>query len=157
MSAEVSSPRAVIEEFLQRLGALDFAAAAELLSVDCVHHTQGLGNGDRRGREAWLDLVRSLWTSFPDRRLWIHQIVSEGERVAVRLTWTGTHLGVFAGIAPTRREVEVNGMIVFALREGKIVEQWMEQDILALHQQLGAAPGHSGNWPRDRQTRAERV
>jgi steroid delta-isomerase-like uncharacterized protein len=147
----------MIEAFLERLSALDFAAAAELLSVDFVHHTQGLGNGDRVGREAWLDLMRSLWTSFPDRRLWIHQIVGEGERVAVRLTWTGTHMGVFAGIAPTRREVEVNGMSVFALREGKIVEQWTEQDILALHQQLGAAPGHSDNWPRDRQPRATSV
>jgi hypothetical protein len=48
-------------------------------------------------------------------------------------------------------------MSVFALREGKIVEQWTEQDILALHQQLGAAPGHSDNWPRDRQPRATSV
>jgi predicted ester cyclase len=66
----------------------------------------------------------------------------------VRLTWTGTQSGAFAGIAPTHREVEVNGMSVFALREGKIAEHWIEQDILALHQQLGAAPGHTDNWPR---------
>ena len=140
--------KAVVQSFIDKLNARDFPGAAELITLDCVHHTQGLGGGDLVGRDAWLNLVRGLWVAFPDRSIEVHQIIGEGERVAARLTWTGIHKGEFAGIAPTGRAVEVNGISVFAIREGKIAEQWIEQDILALQQQLGAAPGQTHNWPQ---------
>jgi steroid delta-isomerase-like uncharacterized protein len=138
----------VIRSFFDRLNARDFDGAAGLMTPDCVHHTMGLGGGDKFGRDEWRGLVTSLWASFPDRAIEIHHIIGEGDRVAARLTWTGTQTGEFAGIAPTGRRVEVNGVSVFAMKDGKIAEQWIEQDILALHQQLGAAPGHSDNWPK---------
>jgi steroid delta-isomerase-like uncharacterized protein len=140
--------KAVIQSFFDKLNARDFDGAAGLMTVDCVHHTVGLGGGDRVGREEWLGMAKGLWASFPDRAIKIHQIIGEGSRVAARLTWSGTQKGQFAQIAPTGRPVEVNGVSVFAMKDGKITEQWMEQDILAMYQQLGAAPGHSDNWPK---------
>lgn len=140
--------KGVIRSFIAKLNARDFPGAAAFMTLDCVHHTQGLGGGDVVGRDAWLALVRGLWVSFPDRSIEVHQIIGEGERVAARLTWTGIHKGEFSGIPPTGRPVEVNGISVFAMRDGTIVEHWIEQDILALHQQLGAAPGQTHNWPK---------
>jgi steroid delta-isomerase-like uncharacterized protein len=139
--------QALIRSFIERINERRFDAAAGLLAEDCVHHATGLGNGDLVGREAWRRWMSSLSDAFPDRHIHIHELLVEGERAAVRLTWTGTHLGEYAGIAPAGRRVEVNGISVFALREGRIAEQWIEQDILSMHQQLGAAPGRSDNWP----------
>lgn len=139
--------KAVIAAFFEKLNTRDFDGAAAMMTADCVHHTVGLG-GDRVGPDAWRDLVRTLWKAFPDRVLKVHHLIGEGDRVAARLTWSGTHKGEFAHIAPTGRTVEVNGISVFAMRAGRIAVQWIEQDILALHQQLGAAPGHSDNWPK---------
>jgi steroid delta-isomerase-like uncharacterized protein len=139
--------KVAIEAFVARLNARDFDAAAASLAEDCVFHTVGLGAGRLEGRKAWRRLVETLWTAFPDRLIRMHELVDEGERVALRLTWTGTHLGEFASLAATGRRVEVNGISVFSMRDGRIAEHWMEQDILALHQQLGASPGSSDNWP----------
>jgi steroid delta-isomerase-like uncharacterized protein len=143
----VADNKAAIESFIARLNAYEFDAAAASLTEDCVHHTVGLGQGRRAGRAEWRSLMDSLRAAFPDRLIRVHEIIAAGERVAVRLTWTGTHLGEFAGITATGRAVEVNGISVFSMRDGRIAEQWIEQDILALHQQLGAAPGRSDNWP----------
>jgi steroid delta-isomerase-like uncharacterized protein len=140
--------KAVIQSFFERLNARDFDGAAALMTSDCVHHTVGLGGGDKHGPDAWRAMARGLWVSFPDRTIKIHQIMGEGDRIAARLTWTGTQKGEFAHIPATGREVEVNGISVFHLKGGRIAVQWIEQDILALHQQLGAAPGHSDNWPK---------
>jgi steroid delta-isomerase-like uncharacterized protein len=93
-------------------------------------------------------MASGLWVAFPDRVIQVHQIIGEGDRVAARLTWTGTQKGEFSHVPATGRAVEVNGISVFHLRAGLIAEQWIEQDILALLQQLGAAPGHSDNWPK---------
>ncbi len=143
----MTDDKVAVERFIASLNARDFGAAADWMTEDCVHHTAGLGQGRRVGRAAWRSLVESLWSAFPDRLIRVHELVAAGGRVAVRLTWTGTHRDDFAGIAATGRSVEVNGISVFLLRDGLIAEQWIEQDILALHQQLGAAPGRSDNWP----------
>lgn len=139
--------KTVIHSFIAHVNAHDFVGAAGLLTEDCVHHTVGLGHGRRVGREAWHSLMESLWAAFPDRCVRMHEVIAEAERVALRLTWTGTHLGEFAGRAATGRTVEVNGICVFSVRDGRIVEQWMEHDMLSLYQQLGMAPGRSDNWP----------
>ncbi len=127
----MTDDKVAVERFIASLNARDFGAAADWMTEDCVHRS----------------LVESLWSAFPDRLIRVHELVAAGGRVAVRLTWTGTHRDDFAGIAATGRSVEVNGISVFLLRDGLIAEQWIEQDILALHQQLGAAPGRSDNWP----------
>ncbi len=137
----------LIESFISKVNARDFMSAAALLADDCVHHTVGLGGGDLVGVDAWLSLMSSLTHAFPDRFIQLHELITEGSRVALRLTWTGTHLGDYIGIAPTGRRVEVNGISIYSIRDGRIAEQWIEQDILALHQQLDAAPGTSENWP----------
>lgn len=143
----MSDGKTVIECFIARVNAHDCAGAAVLLFEDCVLHTGGLGHGRRVGREAWQSLMESLQAAFPDRCVLMHEVIAEGERVALRLTWTGTHLGEFAGRAATGRKVEVNGIDVFSVRDGRIVEQWLEHDVLSLYQQLGMAPGRSDNWP----------
>jgi steroid delta-isomerase-like uncharacterized protein len=140
--------KAVIQSFFDKLNARDFAGAQALMTEKCIHHTAGLGGGDKYGAKEWRGMVEMLWTAFPDRAITVHQIVGENDRAAARLTWTGTQKGEYSGIAPTGKSVEVNGMSIFLVQDGKIFEQWIEQDILALHQQLGAAPGHSANWPK---------
>ena len=75
--------------------------------------------------------------------------VAEGDRVVVRLVFTGTHTGTWMGIPPTGKPVTVKGMALYRLQDGKIVEQWTIGDTLGLLQQLGAValPMHSVEAP----------
>ena len=54
------------------------------------------------------------------------------------MTMTGTHEGEFMGIAATGRRMEVPGMDLVRIRDGKAVEHWGVTDNLAMMQQLGA-------------------
>ncbi|MEV6315873.1 ester cyclase [Streptomyces sp. NPDC051776] len=64
--------------------------------------------------------------------------LAEGEEVATRWTWRGTHRGEFLGIPPTGKECVMTGVTVFRLREGRIEEGWWQFDILSLLRQLDA-------------------
>jgi predicted ester cyclase len=66
--------------------------------------------------------------------------ISEGEKVANRFVFLGTHLGEFEGVAPTGKRVEFIGNSIDRVVEGKIVESWVEWDQLSVMQQLGAIP-----------------
>jgi predicted ester cyclase len=70
----------------------------------------------------------------------IDDLVAEGDKVAARYKWTGTHQGIFNGIPPTGKRVTITGLDLWRLRDGKCVEHWNQEDNLGLLQQLGAIP-----------------
>jgi predicted ester cyclase len=79
-------------------------------------------------------------SGFPDLQLSTEEIVAEGDKVAIRNTWRGTHQGVFQGVPPTGRHVAFTGTDIFRFVDGKIAEQWADLDALGLMQQLGVIP-----------------
>lgn len=74
--------------------------------------------------------------SFPGYQLVPEDIISEGEKVAVRFTFVGLHKGKFMDFDPTGKEVRVSGMIVYQVRDDKIVNHWMVVNMAELIQQL---------------------
>ena len=64
--------------------------------------------------------------------------VSEGDIVANRWIFRGTHTGTFMGVAPTARSVRVAGMAFSRVSHERIVEIWVTDDSLTMLTQLGA-------------------
>ena len=90
------------------------------------------------GPEAALHYRSMLHTAFPDLRIKIEDILAEGDRVAVRASWTGTHRGSLPmmPVPVTNRTVSFTGMVLWRIRDGKLVERWATIDRLGLQQQL---------------------
>lgn len=96
----------------------------------------GMGSdrsGFRSEAEAWL-------AAFPDLRISIQRLVSDGSCVAARLVLRGTHQGRFAGLSPTGRAVDIAGVDVLLEKSGRFVEAWSLRDLNGLWVQLGVIP-----------------
>ena len=78
--------------------------------------------------------------AFPDGHLAIDQMIAEGDTVAARLTFTGTHTGEFQGIPPTGKAVTVPALDMIRIVDGKAVEHWGGPNQFILLQQLGVIP-----------------
>jgi predicted ester cyclase len=85
--------------------------------------------------------VAELRRAFPDYAGTNVEQIAEGEEVANRFVFLGTHLGEFEGVNPTGKRVEFVGHSIDRVVEGKIVESWVEVDMLGVMRQLGAEPG----------------
>lgn len=92
---------------------------------------------DRAGVKRALASVRG---AFPDFRATVGDLVSEGDRVAYRWTFRGTHLGDLGVIPPTGNAATWTAIGVARLAEGKIAERWQLLDTQALLRQLGVEP-----------------
>lgn len=68
----------------------------------------------------------------------ILDIVSEGDKVAVRYNIIGTHKGELEGIPPSGKEVSFSRMDFMTVIDGKVVDEWEIADTMALMQQIGA-------------------
>ncbi len=86
------------------------------------------------------EAYKSLRASFPDGHLTIEEMIVEDDRVFMRFTFRGTHLGEFAGLAPTGRKLEYAGVNIHRVVDGKIVEYADLTDRLGMWQQLGVLP-----------------
>ncbi len=84
--------------------------------------------------------VAQLLVGFPDIRFTIEDMIAEGDRVVARWTWEATHDGPFGGMAPTHRRITNSGIVIYQLRDGKVVRNWVEIDRLGTLQQIGAVP-----------------
>jgi len=93
-----------------------------------------------RGAEGLKRVAEGFRVGFPDRRVIVEDAISEGEKVAVRVTQQGTNEGVFQGINPTGKRVNVTAIAIFRVVNDRIAEEWLSSDHLGLLQQLGAIP-----------------
>lgn len=108
----------------------------ELLSPDAVGHIEG---GEVRGAAAFLAYRAQLLSAFPDLRVTIEAMVSDGEIVVVRWRVDGTHHGEGLGFPGTGRTVSFDGITWMVFRDGLLVEGWDRWNQGALMTSLVAA------------------
>ena len=98
------------------------------------------GAHSQLNREQALEGMVAMLSALPDFRMSIHDQLAEGDMVATRYTWQGTHRGTFMGIAATGRQIVVKGIEINRIAEGKVVETWDFLDSMDLMTQLGIVP-----------------
>jgi predicted ester cyclase len=95
--------------------------------------------GQTTGLEGLKQRVEILRSAFQPR-FTLEDVVAEGDRVVVRWTNRGVHVGEFMGIPPTGRSFSIAGIDIHRLSDGKMVEHWHVVDLLGQLQQLGLIP-----------------
>lgn len=114
-------------------------AADEIYAPDYIGHDANFPE-DIRGVGAAKQIAATYRSAFPDSEFTVEDQIAEGDKVATRLTVRGTHQGELEGIAPTGKRVEIKGIVISRIAEGKIAEAWSVFDILGMMQQIGAIP-----------------
>jgi steroid delta-isomerase-like uncharacterized protein len=125
----------LVHQIVEKVSRGDLDAGAEMLTADYRDYTDppGVPSGPESAKQRWAMLRQG----FPDGGATIEDVVAEGDKVAVRFTFYGTHLGELMGIPPTGKQVMVSGMDINRITSGKIAERWAVFDMLGMMQQLG--------------------
>lgn len=90
--------------------------------------------------EEALHLHALLIAAFPDLTIKISDLIAEDDKVAARLTFSGTHSGKFRGQPPTGKTFSFEAIRIYRFVDGKAVESFAVQDQLGLMRQLGLTP-----------------
>lgn len=112
----------------------DFSLADKLLDKQ-ISFRGSLGS-TVVGVPEFKNYMTTVRSAFPDFRNQIEELVGQGDVVAVRLKYTGTHLGPLFGIACTGKRISYRGVAFFGFRVNKIAQGWVLGDVLGLLQQL---------------------
>jgi steroid delta-isomerase-like uncharacterized protein len=129
--------KAIVRAYLEEI-----SNQGNLLAFDRYFSADVVFNQSRDVKQQ-LARRQAIRTAFPDHHLVIEDQIAEGDRVVTRVTFRGTHLGEFNGIAATGKQVVYAGTAIDRLVDGKVVEMWHVANTMALLQQIGgviAAP-----------------
>ncbi len=90
-------------------------------------------------KEEHIGMMQMMTSALKGQHLVDHAI-EDGDWIAIRARWKGKHVGEFEGIAATGNEVEFSFIDIFHIVDGKVKEEYLEMNPLAIMSQIGAVP-----------------
>jgi steroid delta-isomerase-like uncharacterized protein len=117
----------------------DFSNINSMYTADYIFNDPSAPNLPR-GPQAIMAVVNIYRTAFPDLRMTVEELVSEGDKVAWRWVVKGTHTGLLMNIPPTGKPVTIAGIVVSRFVDGKWAEDFVNWDTLGMMQQIGVIP-----------------
>jgi steroid delta-isomerase-like uncharacterized protein len=134
--------RGLLDRYVEMYNVKDLDGVMDLYSDDAV---QGMGDGTFTGRVAIRDRLAQELDAFSDIAHRVVSYIEEGDAFADEWVFVGTHTGPLVmpdgtEIPATGKRVEMPGMEVVVMRDGKIVRNTLYYDNLAVAGQLGLLP-----------------
>lgn len=123
--------KAIVRSFIEAYNnrSLDFL---DFVAPDYIDHEKNIG------QEGLKQLFTMGLTAFPDWHESIEDTIAEGDKVWVRLTYTGTHRGEFMGLTPTGKKITSKAVDIYRIVNGKLAEYWNVTDNASIFKQVGA-------------------
>jgi predicted ester cyclase/heme-degrading monooxygenase HmoA len=134
MSVIESNKEVVRKLYEQCLNKRNMALLQDFVSEDYV------GIGGEKGSAAFEVPVAALIKALPDIQWKIEEIMGEGDKVVVRWKVQGTHTGPFQHFTATGNTVSNDGIGIYELKDGKIINAQVHTDRLGFLQQLEVLP-----------------
>mgnify|MGYP001544927392 CR=1 FL=1 len=127
--------KATYQRFIQEVfnkGRLELLP--EILSPTYVLHDAPAGMA--QGPDAIKQTVTMFRAAFPDLEITLEELVAEGNKVCARSMMRGTHKGTLFGKPASGKKVEVPGLTMVTVIEGRVIESWVRNDVATLMKQI---------------------
>jgi steroid delta-isomerase-like uncharacterized protein len=138
MSSQAGSAQtnvALVRKSVEALNAGDTQRLLAVVAPNIVIHYAEMPD-PLRGRETWHHGWELIKRAFPDLEARIDDTVAADDKVAVRLTLSGTHQGEFQGLPATGRTVSYVSHEFYRVQDGVFAEEWICSDMASLFRQL---------------------
>ena len=141
MNDDTSETKAVIRRFVEEVqNNRNWDVYDELNDPDFANLSAPPGlPADREGGKVFLS---GFLNAFPDSHVTIDEMIAEGDLVATKKTFTGTHTVDMGEIRATGNRVTLQYVDFMRVRDGRITEHWLCMDQLSFMQQLGVIPSN---------------
>ncbi len=132
--------KSLVYQFEEALNTADWDRLGDLLAEDFLRHSQATTDMQITSREEMKQLMQLYQEFAPDQKLTIDFLIAEGDMVAGYGTYSGTNTGPWGEMPPTGTYFELKNISIFRIENGRIAEQWVEWDNVAMLSQFGLFP-----------------
>jgi len=130
--------KALVARYNEAWESGNLEAIKEIYSPDFVWHAT---DGSDLSSEEMIEINRTSIeqhkTAFPDMTFINEEVIVKGDKVITRYTMRGTHTGDAEGFPATGNKIEIGGIEIIRIENGKIAESWEEINLSRFFQQVG--------------------
>ena len=131
--------KAIVRRFYEAFGADEQTALEEVLAPDLEAYSGHMPGP--QNRNSHLEGIRLWNATFSDTHFTIEEQIAEGDKVTTRVIMRSVHSrGEFQGLLPTGKQIEIEGISIERIEDGKIAQRRVNSDWLGMMQQLGLLP-----------------
>lgn len=123
--------KALIGQFYEQIWRQGNLNAIHDLCAAGFCHYDSVGR-DTHDLASFKQYVAATYAALPDLDVTLSDLIAEGDQVVVHWTLHGTHQGTCLGIAPTGKHVDLQGVSIYRIAGGQIVESSIFRDRLDL-------------------------
>jgi steroid delta-isomerase-like uncharacterized protein len=139
-SMNTDANKARIQSFYdQVINAHNPAMVDSFCTADFVDHNPDPGKSGK-GIDDLKASFKDFFTGYPDIHEKTNFMIAEGDTVMAHVTLTGTNSGAFGNTPATNKQIDIDGIDVIVLKDGKATERWGFFDNTKMMQQLGMMP-----------------
>ena len=109
----------------------------EVFTPDYKLHFVDRPEPDVGGTEELIEIVKFYNTAYPDMKYIAEEVMISGDKVIMRLDFTGTNTGPRGDIPPTGKTVRSKALVIAQIENGKISEEWVYVNRASVYRQLG--------------------
>ena len=111
----IESNKVLVQRWIEAWIAQDIACLDQLFAANYTVNERPIGvEGVRQA-------VLGLHAAFGEVSGEVAEVVADQDKVVVRWTLRGRHVGKFMGIAPTGKAIELSGINIYQIQDGRIV------------------------------------
>jgi steroid delta-isomerase-like uncharacterized protein len=137
-TGDLAANKAIAQRFYDLFNVGNLDGLGQVVDANVVDHEPGPGQASGvAGLKQSLGASRS---AFPDLHVTVADVLAEGDKVVVRRVAKGTQTGTFFGAPPSGAPVVIDAIDIARIANGKIVELWHVENIVAVLAQIGAGP-----------------
>lgn len=129
----------VMNKFIRFINTGDIALGQSIISPDVVFYAP-TSPEPMHGFQGYTSVLGMMRGAMPDVNWKAEEFISDGNKVMVRFTMTGTQQNPLMDIPATGRQVCVTAMNIYEFKDGKIVREHGLPDLFSMLLQLGAIP-----------------
>ncbi len=135
-AAAEAQNKQLVKLFVETINKGAFEALADILSPEYVVYNPS-GSEKSSSREELIESYRGARDAFSEFNWRIEDLMAEQDKVICRMNASGNYKGGVQGIPVNEKAFEFSMISIMRIENGKIVEEWQEDDQLGLARQLG--------------------
>lgn len=95
------------------------------------------GDGSVYTKDQYIGFMQEMRSAFSDFNMSLEKSVVENHFVSIRFVATAVNTGKFMGAPATKKNLEVNGIFMRKIKDGKVMQEWQTTDLLGVMRQIG--------------------
>lgn len=95
------------------------------------------GDGFVFTKDEYIGFMQDMKSAFSNLKMEFPNILVDGDQASIRFISTAINTGKFMGAPANKKNLEVNGIFIRKVKNGKVMQEWQSTDLLGVMKQIG--------------------